>query len=194
VFVLEAFVITFLVNDKVRYLRQNWMNVVIILSSLPVLWDKTPITAIMRFVRMVFVMGLLARLFNVIYSVLSNNHLGKTLVLSFVFVIVAGAAIYRVDPAITTIADGIWWALVTVTTVGYGDIVPVSGLGRLFGGLLILLGVVLFSLLTANISAFLVGRDVKKEEYLIIEKIDLLQKQMQNIEKKIDASNDNNQS
>jgi len=48
--------------------------------------------------------------------------------------------------------------------------------------------------LTANISAFLVGRDVKKEEYLIIEKIDLLQKQMQNIEKKIDASNDKNQS
>ena len=51
---------------------------------------------------------------------------------------------------------------------------------------------VLFSLLTANISAFLVGRDVKKEEHLIIEKIGLLQKQMQNMEKKIDTANDKN--
>jgi voltage-gated potassium channel len=57
-----------------------------------------------------------------------------------------------------------WWAWVTMSTVGYGDVVPHSAAGRLFGSVLILFGVVLLSLLTANLSAFFIGRDVEKGE------------------------------
>jgi voltage-gated potassium channel len=57
-----------------------------------------------------------------------------------------------------------WWAWVTMATVGYGDVVPHSGAGRLFGSLLILFGVVLLSLLTANLAAFFIGSDVEKVE------------------------------
>lgn len=59
-----------------------------------------------------------------------------------------------IDPAINNIWDGMWWAWVTVTTVGYGDIVPVSGPGRILAGILMLIGMGLFSLFTANFSAF----------------------------------------
>jgi voltage-gated potassium channel len=57
-----------------------------------------------------------------------------------------------------------WWAWVTMATVGYGAIVPHNAAGILFGSLLILFGVVLLSLLTANMVAFFVGSDVKKVE------------------------------
>ena len=40
--------------------------------------------------------------------------------------------------------DALWWALCTVSTVGYGDIVPVTGLGRLIGAFLIIVGVTFF--------------------------------------------------
>jgi len=60
--------------------------------------------------------------------------------------------------------DGMWWAWVTMATVGYGDVVPHTGAGRLFASLVVLFGVVLISLLTANLAAFFIGSDVEKIE------------------------------
>jgi voltage-gated potassium channel len=193
-FLTEGVVLTLLVSDKKRYISQNWMNAIIVISSLPVLWEQTPITTIMRFMRLVFMMGLLSRLFNTTHSVLRKNHLGSTLLLALVFVIISGSIIFKIDPEVKSIADGVWWALATVTTIGYGDVVPHSNMGRLFGGVLILLGVALFSLLTANISAFLINKGVKEEEQIFLERIGLMEGQLKSIQKSIDGLKDGNQS
>jgi voltage-gated potassium channel len=88
-------------------------------------------------------------------KILSRNHLGMTLMVSFIIVIMSGTLMALIDPNIETPLDGIWWAWVTITTVGYGDIVLGSTAGRLFGSaLIILLGIALFSMLTASFSAF----------------------------------------
>jgi voltage-gated potassium channel len=60
------------------------------------------------------------------------------------------------DAEITSAADGVWWALVTATTVGYGDAVPLTGEGRGVAVLLMLVGISLLSVVTANIAAFFV--------------------------------------
>jgi voltage-gated potassium channel len=49
--------------------------------------------------------------------------------------------------------DGLWWALVTVATVGYGDMVPVTSAGRVIGAVLIVASVGLLAVVTANISS-----------------------------------------
>jgi len=87
-----------------------------------------------------------------------------TLAVSLGVVVLSGIVVTRLDPSVGTVWDGMWWAWVTVATVGYGDIVPHNGAGRLFGAFLILLGVVLVSLLTANLSAFLIGGEVERVE------------------------------
>jgi len=60
-----------------------------------------------------------------------------TMVLAF------AAAVFErlVDPGIGTFRDSLWWAITTVTTTGYGDIVPTSSPGRIVGGLLMVAGV-----------------------------------------------------
>ena len=45
---------------------------------------------------------------------------------------------------VNTYWDALWWAVCTVSTVGYGDIVPITGLGRLVGAILIIFGVIFF--------------------------------------------------
>lgn len=52
----------------------------------------------------------------------------------------------RANPDIRTLADGFWWAIVTLTTVGFGDISPVTGLGRIVGAILMVAGMFLLAL------------------------------------------------
>ena len=55
---------------------------------------------------------------------------------------------------IATIPDALWWAMSTVTTVGYGDRYPVRGLGRLVASALMLVGISLLGIVTATVAAW----------------------------------------
>ena len=58
---------------------------------------------------------------------------------------------------------GIWWALQTVTTVGYGDVVPATTAGRTIGGLEMVLGIAFISFVTAGVTSSLVQRAARAE-------------------------------
>jgi voltage-gated potassium channel len=55
--------------------------------------------------------------------------------------------------------DALWWAAVTITTVGYGDVVPATTVGRVIGVFCMTLGITMFGLVTARLAAFLVSDD-----------------------------------
>jgi voltage-gated potassium channel len=58
-----------------------------------------------------------------------------------------------------TLGDGLWWALVTIATVGYGDIVPTTAWGRAVGSVVIVMGVTFLSILTATVTSYFVSGD-----------------------------------
>jgi len=70
------------------------------------------------------------------------------------------------SPAFGSFWDSIWWALVTMTTVGYGDKVPVTIGGRVVGLLVMFAGVSMVSLLTATISSIFVARKIREGQGL----------------------------
>ncbi|HYR05672.1 MAG TPA: ion channel [Gallionella sp.] len=163
-FFAETALLSALARDKRAYLLHNWMNLVIIVGGFPLFWQFAPLIGLLRSFRLVLAVMLLVRLSKSARKLLARHQLGNTLAVAFVTMVLSGIIISRIDPSIGTVWDGMWWSWVTMATVGYGDVVPHNGAGRLFGSLLILFGVVLLSLLTANLAAFFIGGDVEKVE------------------------------
>ncbi len=60
------------------------------------------------------------------------------------------------NPNISTVSDGLWWALVTITTVGFGDITPVTPLGRIVGGVLMIAGMLTIAMFAGFVGSSLV--------------------------------------
>jgi len=164
VFIFETTLLTFLVRDKRRYLRTNWMNLVIIFGGVPLEWTYTPLLGALRNLRLGIMIFLLIRVSGRLRQFLARRQVSTMLTFSAIAVVLSGIIATRLDPTMGSIWDGMWWAWVTLTHTGYGDIVPHTGASRVFGALVILLGVVLVSLLTATLSVFFIGSEVGKIE------------------------------
>jgi voltage-gated potassium channel Kch len=69
------------------------------------------------------------------------------------------AAERGINPNVDSLGDAFWWSIVTVTTIGYGDIYPVTTLGRVVGAFLMFAGIGALGLFTAAIAAYLIKFD-----------------------------------
>ena len=97
---------------------------------------------------------------NLLSDLKGKQSLIYLLILAFAVSIAAGFFLYILDPNIHSLLDGIWSAWVTMTHVGFGDVVPTSFLGRLLSAALILFGLALFSLCTAILSVTLIDKNI----------------------------------
>jgi len=189
-FVTEMALMLYVVDDKRRHLKNNWMSLVIIVAGLPALWgDYAFYAGAIRSLRLLVMIGILFKVSKDLRSILSRHNLGTTLMICLLFLVISGFLIAALDPAFGGPLDGIWWAWVTMTTVGYGDIVPSTNEGRLFGSLLILVGICMFSLLTASFSVFFIEKDegeIAERERQNLNRITRLENRLENIEKQLE--------
>lgn len=88
----------------------------------------------------------------------------------FVFLIFVGALAIldaeqnRPGANITDFSEALWWSIVTITTVGYGDFYPVTGLGRFIAALLMIAGIALIGSVTATLASWIVDSISEGEE------------------------------
>jgi voltage-gated potassium channel len=104
------------------------------------------------------------------FQEIANHPLFRVFLGITFLVTIGGTLIVVFEGAINqqfgAIADGIWWAIVTMTTVGYGDKVPVSTGGRVIGIMIMFIGVALVSVFTATISSIFITRKIKEGQGL----------------------------
>ena len=90
------------------------------------------------------------------------NTRSVTLGLAVMFLVLAvlGALVMRIvdQDNFPTLGSAVWWALQTITTVGYGDIVPTTATGQAVGGIVMVLGVSFIAFLTAGVTGIVIQR------------------------------------
>jgi voltage-gated potassium channel len=101
-------------------------------------------------------------------------------------IVVAGAAQSAFSAGeFTSLWDGVWWAVVTVTTVGYGDLYPKTVQGRLIGMVLMFVGIGFLSLLTAAVASRFVRQDTGDELSEVIQSLERLEADLREIKAKL---------
>jgi voltage-gated potassium channel len=106
-------------------------------------------------------------------------------------VVVVGAAALTLaveegaEGSIDTFGDALWWAITTVTTVGYGDTFPVTPAGRGIAAFLMVAGIALFAVLTANVAAFFIEREQQADPES--ERLDEVLRRLEQLERRLAA-------
>ena len=125
-------------------------------------------------------------LFGLLETLFNSRRLRTILAALIFFIFLFGYLFYVSEPDVKSLGDGIWWALVTITTVGYGDITPVTTLGRVVASSLMLLGLGLIATITAIVSAKFIQNFVDHHTNDdVLEKLDEMQLELDDIKKKL---------
>lgn len=178
--------------SKLKFLRWGWIDFI---SSIPMLsvFRGGNVIRIVRIFRILRAF----RSAKILLQYLLKNRTQNTLVTvaSFAFMLAMGGsmAIFHLEKSIPsgnikTPSDALWWSIVTITTVGYGDRYPVSDGGRIVAGTLMIFGVALYGTFTGFVASLFVEPELKREEdqvYALTQQIKALRSEIQSIDEKI---------
>ena len=133
------------------FLRWGWLD---LLSSVPLIdaFRATRLARIFRLLRVLRGIKATRILAQFILNRRARNALVAVLLIALLLIVVASIAILQFEVApnsnIRTAGDAVWWAIATITTVGYGDMYPVTSEGRLISSFLMVCGIGLFGTLS----------------------------------------------
>ncbi len=156
-FVVDYVVRLCLANGRTRWFFRHLLDLAIV--ALPFLRP-------LRLLRLVVLFGALQR---VVGSAIRGRVAIYTACSSVLLIYVASLAVLeaeRTDPEsdIKSFGQALWWAVTTVTTVGYGDLTPVTFTGRLIAVLLMIGGISLVGVITATLASWIVQRVSEGDE------------------------------
>jgi voltage-gated potassium channel len=175
IFLSEFFYNLYKSESKKKFLIGHWIDFI---SSIPFVG----VLRIGRFVRIIRIFRLI-RSGKMFVEYINKNKSYSTLQMVLIFtgllIILSSISVFiienPVNPEFGSLLDSFWWSVITLSTVGYGDVVPITPEGKLFSVLLIGMGIVLIGTLTGFLTDYFVGDEEIKERLVRIEeKLDKL--------------------
>jgi voltage-gated potassium channel len=163
IFAFELILMTYLAENRRRYLIEHWPDVLTVL--LPFL----------RPLRLLRIAILSLRVWTEAKALIRERTLSVVAITSLLCIWATATLMYLAERGgegpIQSFPDALWWAVATITTVGYGDVYPKTPEGRGVAFLLMLIGISMFGLVTARVAAFFVDTEEHRQADARLEEI-----------------------
>jgi voltage-gated potassium channel len=170
VFAIELAAVLIVAGRKGAALPAHWLDVALVVLTVPLygqLLSSLRLVRLVRLLRLPRAVAIIARAIQAERRLTSGQTFRVVALVTVFIVVVAGAAQATFDAnEFTSVCDGVWWAVVTVTTVGYGDLYPTDVEGRLIAIVVMLVGIGFLSVLTATVASRFVTTDTNSDEVL----------------------------
>ncbi|MEV5610465.1 potassium channel family protein [Streptomyces sp. NPDC052225] len=155
-FALDYIVRLVLSQDRRHFVRSHPLDLLAVVL---------PLAQPLRLLRVVSTLLLVGRRARMAEQIRLTTYVGGAVVGLLMFGSLAVLSVERDSPNgnIKTLGDAVWWSFTTMTTVGYGDHAPTTGLGRVLAVGLMLSGIALLGVVTANIAAWFISRFEKDD-------------------------------
>lgn len=149
-------------EDKRRFLKRNWWAP---LGMVPLAVSELSALRILRLFRVLRALRAfraLAEFFSSIQRSFANAQVARLGLISGTIMLVGSVLVWLAErgsnPGLADYKEALWWAVVTVTTVGYGDVTPKTDLGRVIASGLMITGIGTIGLLAGQVGAGLIGK------------------------------------
>jgi voltage-gated potassium channel len=145
-----------LARRRREFVRTHWLDLCAVIL---------PILQPLRLLRLVATLTLVGRRARMASQIQLTTYVGGAVIGLLMFGSLAVLSVERDSPNgnIKTLGDAVWWSFTTMTTVGYGDHAPTTGMGRMLAVGLMLSGIALLGVVTANIAAWFISRFEKDD-------------------------------
>jgi voltage-gated potassium channel len=158
-FLAEVVVMLVVVPDRRLWLRKHPLELAIVILTppfMPASMQSLRVFRLLRLLRLIAVVRYARRLFTL-------NGLSYGALLALVTVLAGGAAFAHAEGEEVSTWDGLWWAITTMTTVGYGDLYPQTDTGRFVAIVVMVVGIGFLSLLIGAVSERFLSAELRQE-------------------------------
>lgn len=152
IFLIDVFTRFLLSKNKKEWVKKNYLDFVAIIP-LNTVFQLARFARLFRIVKLFLVTK---HYFMPFFQFIQTNGLTKVFSITFISILFSAIPITLFEPSIKSYNDGIWLAIVTVTTVGYGDMSPETLIGRIATVYLMFVGIGLVSMITGTIATYFI--------------------------------------
>ncbi|KFZ39070.1 ion transporter [Shewanella mangrovi] len=192
IFLLHFFVGLFQAHDKKHYLKLHWVDFI---ASIPAI-EPLRFARLFQILRVIRLIRMSRSLFAMLLKQRRQATLASLMVAMVTIIAFSSVLILLVENGIDganikSAEDAIWWSLVTISTVGYGDFYPVTTVGHVIGGVVIICGVSFFGVISGYMASLFVAPDeeenresqrkeMREEIDVVLSRMEQNQQQMMN--------------
>jgi voltage-gated potassium channel len=188
-FTLELALTLYHADDRRAALRAHWHDALVVVVIFPpwALLFAAFGSGWLRGWRLARLWVIAARIFRAEGLLTRRRNLPYIAALTLLLVTVTGIAVHETDPGrFPNPWRGLWFAIVTVTTVGYGDTFPTSAVGRLIAAFLMVVGIGFLGLATASIAGHFVNQDAEDKHREATDKQDEILSELRRLHERLE--------